>query len=102
MEARLLVEPLVVGVLGIPTSDGPLVDGVRVAICPGLAFDRRGFRLGYGGGYYDRWLAAHPGVIAIGACHEDALLDEVPADPHDHPMALVVTPGEVVRPGGIP
>jgi 5-formyltetrahydrofolate cyclo-ligase len=102
MEARLLVEPLVSGVLGIPTSDGPVVHGVRVAICPGLAFDRLGARLGYGGGYYDRWLAAHPGVLAIGVCHDDALMDEIRTDPHDRRMALVVTPGEVVRPGGAP
>jgi 5-formyltetrahydrofolate cyclo-ligase len=98
MEARLLVEPLVIGVLGIPTSDGPVVDDVAVALCPGLAFDRTGARLGYGAGYYDRWLAAHPAVIPIGLTFDESLIEAVPSGSTDRRMALVVTPGGIVRP----
>ena len=103
MEARRWAEPLVPGPLGIPTSDGPSVDEqVAVALCPGLAFDRRGARLGYGKGFYDRWLGAHPSVLPIGLCLDEALLDEVPADVHDRRMAIVVTPTRVIRCGEVP
>lgn len=97
MEARLWVEPLVPGVLGIPTSDGPPVHGATAAICPGLAFDPTGARLGYGAGYYDRWLAENPSAVPIGVCVDEALLDEVPCGLHDHRMALVVTPTRTLR-----
>lgn len=95
MEVRQLVEPLVRGVLDIPTSDGPVVEP-SVVLCPGLAFDVHGTRLGYGAGHYDRWLSAHPTARAIGLCFDEALLPEVPRDAHDRRMALVVTPTRVV------
>lgn len=100
MEARLLVEPMVSGVLGIPTSDGPVVEP-SVVVCPGLAFDVRGTRLGYGAGYYDRWLASRPDVVSVGVCYDEALLPEVPRAPHDRRMSLVATPTRLV-PGQAP
>ena len=96
MEFRRLEEPLRLGVMGIPTSDGPVMR-IQVAICPGLAFDARGARLGYGAGYYDRWLAAHPGVVAIGVCVEEAVLPEVPCADHDPRMRWIVTPDRTIR-----
>lgn len=92
MEARAWQEPLVPGVLGIPTSDGPVVRSIDLVLCPGLAFDPHGNRLGYGAGYYDRFLNAHPAALCVGLCLDEALLDQVPATEHDHPMAIVVTP----------
>lgn len=97
MELRVLVEPLVTGAMGIPTSDGPLVNHVPVVICPGLAFDPDGARLGYGAGYYDRWLSAHPATIAIGVVVDDGLITGVPVDPHDHLMSVVVSPTRTIR-----
>jgi 5,10-methenyltetrahydrofolate synthetase len=96
MESRRLVEPLARGVLGIPTSDGPVVSPT-VAVCPGLAFDERGTRLGYGAGYYDRWLAARPEVLRVGLCYDHALVPELPREPHDIRMQLVVTPTRLVH-----
>lgn len=96
MEARQLDGPLVDGAMGIPTSDGPRVDTVDVCICPGLAFDRDGGRLGYGGGTYDTWLAEHP-VRTIGLCVEGAVVDAVPRELHDRRMDFVVTPERVIR-----
>jgi 5-formyltetrahydrofolate cyclo-ligase len=68
-----------------------------------LAFDRRGYRLGYGGGFYDRTLAEarlRRPVLALGlafACQEVA---EVPVEPHDEPLDGVLTESEVIRCSG--
>jgi 5-formyltetrahydrofolate cyclo-ligase len=67
------------------------------AIVLGLGFDRRGYRLGYGSGYFDRFLAAHP-VTAVGLAYDFQLLDRLPAAAHDVPMSVVVTDEEIVEP----
>lgn len=85
-----------------PTADSPRLDPAEVAavLCPGLAFDRRGIRLGRGGGYYDRLLAAlAPEVVVIGVVSSGRLVDRLPAEPHDRPMDVVVTPDGVVEVG---
>ena len=63
-----------------------------VVFVPLLGFTPRCDRLGQGGGHYDRWLAAHPGVIAIGLAWDCQLCDELPVEPHDVPLRAVVTP----------
>lgn len=68
-----------------------------IAIVPGLSFDARGYRMGYGGGFYDIFLAEYPGC-SIGLCRSmffDAVTLQLEA--HDLPVAIVVTDGEVVR-----
>jgi 5-formyltetrahydrofolate cyclo-ligase len=64
-----------------------------VVIVPCVGFTADGHRLGYGGGYFDRWLAGHPQVTAIGVAWSFAEIgsDEFAAQPHDVPLALVVT-----------
>lgn len=77
---------------GIGSSDGaPVVPDVVVVPCVG--FTRAGHRLGFGGGYYDRWLAAHPHVVAVGVAWSFAEVDiaAFAARPHDVPLAFVVT-----------
>ena len=77
---------------GIATSSGdPVVPDVVLVPCVGYTAD--GFRLGYGGGYFDRWLALHPDVCAIGVAWSAARLDagELAPLPHDVPLALIVT-----------
>jgi len=69
-----------------------------VVLVPCVAYTRSGLRLGYGGGYFDRWLAAHPHVTSIGvawtACEiSDA---EFAVQPHDQGLSLVVTQDGVV------
>ena len=57
-----------------------------------MGFDAAGHRLGYGGGYYDRTLAAmQPKPLAIGLGFEVGRLDSVAPEPHDHPMDVIVT-----------
>ncbi|WP_439550802.1 5-formyltetrahydrofolate cyclo-ligase [Falsiroseomonas sp.] len=68
-------------------------------LVPLLAFDRAGRRLGYGGGYYDRTLAALPGATAIGTAFACQEVDEVPAGPEDAPLTAIVTERGVTRAG---
>lgn len=71
-----------------------------VAIVPGLAFDAQGYRLGYGGGYYDRFLEHFQGC-SIGICRASArmasLAHEGALEPHDRPVDLVVTERGTLR-----
>lgn len=66
--------------------------GLRVVLVPGLAFDRRGARLGHGGGHYDRLLAAaQRTAFLVGLCFDARLADTLPAGPLDVPMDAIVT-----------
>ena len=64
-----------------------------VVLVPCVGYTASGFRLGYGGGYFDRWLAANPGVCAVGVAWSVGLIDteEFAAQPHDVALALIVT-----------
>ena len=66
---------------------------------PLLAFDRGARRLGYGGGYYDRTLAALPGRSRIGFGYAAQEVEAVPVEPHDVGLDAVVTEGGVIWPG---
>jgi 5-formyltetrahydrofolate cyclo-ligase len=77
---------------GIPACEGaPVVPDVLLVPCVG--FTAEGFRLGYGGGYFDRWLALHPGVTTIGVAWSasEIATGGFDAQPHDLAMTLVVT-----------
>ncbi len=67
-----------------------------VVLVPLLAFDRAGRRLGYGGGYYDRTLAALPGAKAIGIAYAGQEMAEVPAGPQDFRLPLIATEAGVI------
>jgi len=69
----------------------------EVAVVPGVAFDRRGFRLGFGGGYYDR-LFARPETartLRIGLAYDFQVVDRLPAEAWDQPMHALCTPKEM-------
>jgi len=67
-------------------------EDIDVAVVPGLAFDRRGHRVGYGGGFYDRFLGRlRPDALTVGICFSVQLVDEVPHGRGDRPVDLVVT-----------
>lgn len=77
--------------------------GKLLVVTPGLAFDRACGRLGRGGGFYDRFLAAAgPFGVSAGVCFSVQLIDEVPRDEHDRPVDLVVTEHEVIYRGREP
>ena len=92
------------GLYGIPapSEDAPLwAENGKPSLCivPGLLFDRNGFRIGHGGGYYDRFLQSYHGT-AVGAVLSDFLLPCLPAGRYDIPVGLLVTEKEVVIPRG--
>lgn len=93
------LDELVPGAYGIwtPREDCPeiLPGEIDLILVPGTAFDRRGARLGQGGGYYDRFLPRTAG-FRMGVCHDFALLDRVAQQPHDQRMDAVVTPGGII------
>lgn len=72
-----------------------------IALVPGLTFDGHGFRLGYGGGFYDTFLARFEGV-SVGLCRDAQMSRDLRAegllDAHDLPVQIVVTNSKVVRP----
>jgi 5-formyltetrahydrofolate cyclo-ligase len=83
----------------VPAQSDPVTP--QVLIVPLLAFDRRGFRLGYGGGFYDRTLEklrAEGPVLAIGLAFAAQELPGVPTEPTDQPLDMVVTEQGVIRP----
>ncbi len=67
-------------------------------LVPLVAVDGRGYRLGYGGGYYDRTLAQHRPATVIGLAYEQQIVDEVPHEAHDVPLDYVITPRPVFGP----
>ena len=66
-------------------------------LVPLLAFDARGHRLGYGGGYYDRTLAALPGAFRLGVAYAGQQVARVPAGPYDMPLHAVATEAGLLR-----
>ena len=65
-----------------------------VLLVPLLAFDKRGYRLGYGGGFYDRsieQLKQQKSVIVVGASYSGQMVDEVPTQPHDQKLDWILT-----------
>jgi len=91
------------GYYNIPEPDpakARRVDPVEIdaAVIPGSVFDIHGGRLGYGGGYYDRFLVNDaPGAKRIGLAFEVQLVDKVPLEPHDQPLDILITEKRVVN-----
>ena len=73
---------------------------VALAIVPGVAFDAAGVRVGYGGGYYDRLLAAMPDALRVGVAFDEQLVGSIPHEPHDCHMHMIVTPTQILRCSG--
>lgn len=104
MEARRIrsleeLEPGRFGILAPPRSS-PLEPSPEVTVCPGLAFTERGDRLGRGGAYYDAFLAEHPSTFACGLAYEFQVVEEIPREASDRPLAAVVTERRTIRAAG--
>ena len=88
------LEPGTFGVLEPkPIKENLLTDfSDSVCIIPGLSFDRQGFRLGYGKGYYDRFLAGYSGT-RIGICYSGCMHDRLPHGKFDRSVDILLTEG---------
>ena len=90
-------KPLVKVSFGIsePGEDCPLLqrEEIGLVLVPAVCYDRRGYRLGFGGGYYDRWLEGFSGVT-VGLCREAVLQEAVPIEAHDAKVDVLLTDGE--------
>lgn len=79
------------GALGIMQPSEGEDTPCAVAFVPLLAVDREGHRLGYGGGYYDRYFEKHPEILKIGLAYEAQFVEKLPLDEWDIPLDGIVT-----------
>ncbi len=74
-----------------PIADGPEADDdTALILMPGLAFDPEGHRLGYGGGFYDRYLSEHHDHTLVALCYDFQLFDHLETEAHDIPVDIVI------------
>lgn len=81
------------GYAGIPepVANGPAADDpTALVLMPGLAFDPQGHRIGYGGGFYDRFLAAEPNHPTLALCYDFQMLDHLETESFDIPVDCVL------------
>lgn len=92
------IQNLHTGYAGIKEPKGEIFRGkIDVIVVPAIAFDKRGYRLGYGKGFYDRFLQKHLDSFKIGLAYDFQLLDELPIDQHDVPVDMILTPTKIVK-----
>ena len=74
-----------------PVSDEPVADDeTALVLMPGVAFTEKGDRMGYGGGYYDRFLAAEPNHPTVALCYAFQMVESLPTEEFDIPVDLVL------------
>ncbi len=81
------------------SNQTPIPKGYQfdLIIAPLLAFDDKGYRLGYGGGFYDKFLKTQSKAVKVGLCYESGHLDSLPHEPHDIPLDIVITEKSVYK-----
>ena len=76
----------------VPIADGPVADDpTALVLMPGLAFDKEGHRVGYGGGFYDKFLAEEPNHPTVALCYEFQLFDKLDTEAFDIPVDCVLS-----------
>ncbi len=101
------MDDCVPGYMGIPEPDEELIknDPSRIAdeknvliLMPGLAFDRNRCRIGYGGGFYDKYLSQHADTVftKVALCFDFQMYEEIPTEPHDEKMDMVISPSHTI------
>ena len=74
-----------------PIADEPVAeDKTALVLMPGLAFTKSGDRMGYGGGFYDRFLAEEPNHPTVALCYEFQIVDSLPTEEYDIPVDMVL------------
>ncbi len=80
-----------------PYNPQKILKAIDVVFVPGIAFDLNCFRIGYGGGFYDRFLAKWKIGTKIGICFDFQVVEKIPATPLDIPMDVVITEKREIR-----
>ncbi len=102
MDARLVTSmaQLSTGRYNIPEPSAqlPLIapGDIDLILVPGLSFDLKGYRMGHGAGYYDRYLSGYKGQT-LGLCFENRLRSSIPRDEYDLPVNHIVTEGRLIH-----
>lgn len=86
-----LGEELEKGKYGISEPKSGEEHTCAVAFTPMLAVDKEGYRLGYGGGYYDRYFALHSDILKVGLAYEGQIIETLPREETDVPLDALVT-----------
>ncbi len=110
-ERRLIISPITCfadvepGHFGIREPKQSLLapvaaDDIDLVLVPAVAYDRRGYRIGYGGGYYDRFFSGlHHHPVKLGLAFACQMVPTIPADSHDIPVDIIVTEEETIAAG---
>jgi 5-formyltetrahydrofolate cyclo-ligase len=87
------------GTMGILEPDNDCICDLQEGfmIMPGLAFDRNFNRLGYGGGFYDRFLATRSSITKAAICFDFQLLDALETEPHDIKTDIIICESEIIK-----
>ena len=74
-----------------PIADDPVADDpTALVLMPGMAFTKDGKRMGYGGGFYDKFLAAEPGHPTVALCYDFQMVEDIPTEDYDIPVDCVL------------
>lgn len=96
-------DPLIKNKWGIPEPDPEIsveatIEDIDLVVIPLMAFDRHGYRVGYGAGFYDRFLAeCRPGILKVGLSYFPPMEDDIEAEEHDMVLDFCITPEEVIK-----
>ena len=98
MTAVLYGEDFAISRFGVREPVGEKYEGeIDVIVMPLLAVDERGNRLGYGGGFYDRFLQKHSNATRVAYCYDFQIIKEIPTESWDEKVDLIVTDKRIVR-----
>ena len=91
-------DSLIKGKLGVlePKQKNIYTGLIDICIIPGIAFDLHGGRIGYGKGFYDKFLGKNK-CLKIGLCFSEQIVDKIPVDSHDIPVDIIITDKEIIR-----
>lgn len=92
------ISKLNTGFAGIKEPEGEEFpkEKIDIVVVPAIAYDRRGYRLGYGKGFYDRFLQNFKN-LKLGLAYDFQLLEELPFEEHDIPVDIIITPDKVIE-----
>lgn len=85
------------GAAQMQTQTGPVFSLQTLLFVPGCAFDKKGGRMGYGGGFYDRFMEAYPDALRVALAYEEQLVTEVPREAHDKQVDVIFTEKRLIQ-----